>query len=64
MSEITIKEALQQALVHLNNKQNRMPYFDLYDDDTLVTHGLPPNIPSNKAGLETFYTDLWKPFLI
>ena len=62
MSETTIREALQQALVHLNNKENRMPYFDLYDDDSLVTHGLPPNLPSNKEGLKTLYTDLWQAF--
>lgn len=39
-----------------------MPYFDLYDDDSLVTHGLPPNLPSNKEGLKTFYTGLWQAF--
>ena len=62
MSETTLRDALQQALDHLNNKQNRMPYFDLYDDDSLVTHGLPPNLPSNKEGLKTFYTGLWQAF--
>jgi SnoaL-like polyketide cyclase len=39
-----------------------MPYFDLYDDDPLVTHGLRPNLPSNKEGLKTFYTGLWQAF--
>lgn len=38
-----------------------MPYFDLYDD-SLVTHGLPPNLPSNKEGIKTFYTGLWEAF--
>lgn len=61
MSESTIKHALEQALVHLNNKHNRMPYFDLYDE-SLVTHGLPPKFPSNKEGLKTFYSGLWKAF--
>ena len=61
MSEANIRHALQQALIHLNNRQNRAPYFDLYDD-SLVTHGLPPNLGPNKDGLKTFYTGLWEAF--
>lgn len=59
MSEAKIRDILQQVLVNLNNEQNRMPYFDLYDD-SLVTHGLSPNLPSNEQGLKTFYTGLWE----
>ena len=62
MQETDIKIILEQALEHLNNIQDRTPYFDLYDDTSLVTHGLPPNLPSNKEGLKTLYTDLWKAF--
>jgi steroid delta-isomerase-like uncharacterized protein len=62
MSEATIRDAMQQALVHLNNKQNRIPYFDLYDDNSFVMHGLPPKLPSNKDGLKTFYMGLFQAF--
>ena len=62
MSEANIQDALQQALVHLNNLQNRTPYFDLYDDNSLVMHGLPPNLPTNKDGLKTFYMGLFQAF--
>jgi steroid delta-isomerase-like uncharacterized protein len=62
MQETDIKIILNQALADLNNKHNRTPYFDLYDDTSLVTHGLPPHLPSNKEGLKTFYTDLWQAF--
>jgi steroid delta-isomerase-like uncharacterized protein len=62
MSEANIKDALQQALVHLNNLQDRKPYFDLYDDNSLVMHGLPPNLPTNKDGLKTFYMGLFQAF--
>lgn len=61
MSESSIRDALEQAIVHLNNKENRMPYFDLYDE-SLITHGLPPNVPPNKEGLRTFYIGLWQAF--
>ena len=61
VSESTIHDALNQALVHLNNKDNRTAYFDLYDE-SLITHGLPPDIEPNKAGLKTFYVGLWQAF--
>ena len=59
MSERNILDSLEQAIVHLNNEQNRSPYFDLYDE-SLITHGLPPDIPANKEGLKTFYEQLWQ----
>jgi predicted ester cyclase len=62
MSEVDIKDALQRALVHLNNLSDRTHYFDLYDDNSLVMHGLPPNLPTNKDGLKTFYMGLFQAF--
>ena len=61
MSERNILDSLEQAIVHLNNEQNRSPYFDLYDE-SLITHGLPHDIPANKEGLKTFYERLWQAF--
>jgi predicted ester cyclase len=36
-------------------------YFDFYDD-SLVIHGFPPNLPTNKEGFKQFIYLLWKAF--
>ena len=56
-----IKNVLHQALLALNSKENKVRYFDLHDD-SLVTHGLPPNFPSNKEGMERYYREVWRAF--
>ena len=54
----------QQALDHLNNKQNRMPYFDLYDDDFLQLMVFLPTFPQIKKVLRRFILVYGKPFLL
>jgi steroid delta-isomerase-like uncharacterized protein len=56
-----IRNVIHQALQALNSKDNKTRYFDMFDD-SLVTHGLPPNIPSNKEGMEMFYREVWRAF--
>ena len=56
-----IRNVLSQALQALNSKENKTRYFDLHDD-SLVTHGLPPNFPSNKEGMEMYYREVWRAF--
>jgi len=56
-----IRNVIHQALQALNSKDNKTRYFDMFDD-SLVTHGLPPNFPSNKEGMEMFYREVWRAF--
>lgn len=37
------------------------PYFDFYDD-SLIIHGLSPNLQVNKEGFKQFIYLLWKAF--
>jgi predicted ester cyclase len=59
-------EPLREVVLHLadtfNNPQNReSSYFDFYDD-SLIIHGFPPNLPTNKEGFKQFIYLLWKAF--
>jgi steroid delta-isomerase-like uncharacterized protein len=56
-----IRNVVHQALQDLNSKDNKTRYFDMFDD-SLVTHGIPPNFPSNKEGMEMFYREVWRAF--
>src|SRR5919106_786490 len=42
-------------------KVRESSYFDFYDD-SLVIHGFPPNLPTNKEGFKQFIYLLWKAF--
>lgn len=58
----SLREAVQRLGNTFNNPQIRNPsYFDLYDD-SLTTHGFPPDLPANKEGLKQFMQLLWKAF--
>ena len=61
MSEQDNVDVLHQAFEALNSKENKNRYFDLHAD-SLVTHGIPANFPSNKEGLKMFYRELWQAF--
>lgn len=61
MEEQNNLDVLHHAFEALNNKENKNRYFDLHDD-SLVTHGIPANFPSNKEGLKLFYVELWQAF--
>src|ERR687886_416456 len=59
-------ESLRETVLNLgdtfNNPQNRdSSYFDFYDN-SLIIHGFPQNLPSNKDGFKQFIYSLWEAF--
>jgi predicted ester cyclase len=59
-------ESVRDVVINLgntfNNQQNReKSYFDFYDD-SLIIHGFPPNLPTNKDGFKQFICSLWDAF--
>lgn len=59
-------EGLRQVVRNLADtfndpKVRESSYFDFYDD-SLVIHGFPPNLPTNKQGFKQFIYLLWKAF--
>jgi len=57
-----LRETVGQLADTFNNPQNReSSYFDFYDD-SLIIHGFPPNLPTNKEGFKQFINLLWKAF--
>ena len=46
-----VRDVLLQAFQALNNKVDKSSYFDLHDD-SLITHGIPSNFPTNKEGMK------------
>src|SRR5919197_6339504 len=66
LDEIAEQTELREVVRHLadtfNNSQKReSSYFDFYDD-SLVIHGFPTNLPTNKEGLKQFIYLLWNAF--
>jgi predicted ester cyclase len=63
MSSIeSLREVVHRLADTFNNPQNReSSYFDFYDD-SLIIHGFPPNLPTNKEGFKQFIYLLWKAF--
>jgi predicted ester cyclase len=58
----SLREVVQRLADTFNNPQNReSSYFDFYDD-SLIIHGFPPNLPTNKEGFKQFIYLLWKAF--
>jgi predicted ester cyclase len=58
----SLREVVQKLADTFNNPQNReSSYFDFYDD-SLIIHGFPPNLPTNKEGFKQFIYLLWKAF--
>jgi predicted ester cyclase len=57
-----LREVVHRLADTFNNPQNReSSYFDFYDD-SLIIHGFPPNLPTNKEGFKQFINLLWKAF--
>ena len=57
-----LREVVRQLADTFNNHQNReSSYFDFYDD-SLIIHGFPPNLPTNKEGFKQFINLLWNAF--
>jgi predicted ester cyclase len=60
--QIELREVVRHLADTFNNPQKReSSYFDFYDD-SLVIHGFPPNLPTNKEGFKQFIYLLWKAF--
>jgi predicted ester cyclase len=58
----SLREVVHRLADTFNNPQNReSSYFDFYDD-SLIIHGFPPNLPTNKEGFKQFIYLLWKAF--
>ena len=58
----SLREVVHRLADTFNNPQNReSSYFDFYDD-SLIIHGFPPNLPTNKEGFKQFINLLWKAF--
>jgi predicted ester cyclase len=57
-----LREVVRKLADTFNNPQNReSSYFDFYED-SLIIHGFPPNLPTNKEGFKQFIYLLWKAF--
>ena len=59
-------ESLREVVRRLENTFNdpqirESSYFDFYDD-SLMIHGFPPNLPTNKKGFKEFIYLLWNAF--
>ena len=58
----SLREVVHRLADTFNNPRNReSSYFDFYDD-SLIIHGFPPNLPTNKEGFKQFINLLWKAF--
>ena len=58
----SLREVVRKLADTFNNLQNReSSYFNFYDD-SLIIHGFPPNLPTNKEGFKQFIYLLWKAF--
>ena len=58
----SLREVVRQLADTFNNPQNReSSYFNFYDN-SLIIHGFPPNLPTNKEGFKQFIYLLWKAF--
>ena len=58
----SLKEVVRRLENTFNDPQIReSSYFDFYDD-SLIIHGFPPNLPTDKEGFKQFIYLLWKAF--
>lgn len=57
-----LRKVVRNLADTFNNPQIReSSYFDFYDN-SLIIHGFPPNLPTNKEGFKQFIYLLWKGF--
>jgi steroid delta-isomerase-like uncharacterized protein len=63
MSEVKpLEEVVRRLADTFNDPQTReSSYFEFYDD-SLIIHGFPPNLPTNKKGFQEFIYSLWSAF--
>ena len=63
MSHIkSLKEVVRQLVGTFNDPQKRESYYFEFYDDSLVIHGFPANLPTNKEGFKQFIYSLWQAF--
>jgi predicted ester cyclase len=57
-----LREVVRKLAETFNDPQKReLSYFDFYDD-SLIIHGFPPNLPTNKEGFKQFIYSLLRAF--
>jgi len=57
-----LREVVRQLADTFNNPKTReSSYFDFYAD-SLIIHGFPPYLPTNKVGFKQFINLLWNAF--
>jgi predicted ester cyclase len=63
MSEFKpLEEVVRRLADTFNDPETReLSYFEFYDD-SLIIHGFPPNLPTNKEGFKEFIYSLWRAF--
>jgi len=55
-----LEEVVRRLADTFNDPQTReLSYFEFYDD-SLIIHGFPPNLPTNKEGFKEFIYSLWR----
>jgi steroid delta-isomerase-like uncharacterized protein len=63
MSQIkSLKEVVRQLADMFNDPHKRESYYFEFYDDSLVIHGFPSNLPTNKEGFKQFIHSLWRAF--
>jgi len=63
MSEFKpLEEVVRRLADTFNDPETReLSYFEFYDD-SLIIHGFPSNLPTNKEGFKEFIYSLWRAF--
>ena len=57
-----LEEVVRRLADTFNDPQTReLSYFE-FNDDSLIIHGFPPNLPTNKEGFKEFIYSLWRAF--
>jgi predicted ester cyclase len=57
-----LEEVVRRLADTFNDPETReLSYFEFYDD-SLIIHGFPPNLPTNKEGFKEFIYSLWRAF--
>ena len=57
-----LEEVVRRLADTFNDPQTReLSYFEFYDD-SLIIHGFPTNLPTNKEGFKEFIYSLWRAF--
>ena len=57
-----LRENIQKLAETFNDPQIREKYYFDFYDDSLIIHGFPPNLPTNKEGFKQFIYMLWNAF--